>query len=474
MNSSVSSWRGHLPASLVQRGHSPAQAGFLLQLSAQQQFTTSYDERVRIRGASIGVPQGASSYESSRPVGTFNAKQSEDGTTARPPVNVDQVRAKAEASRLVAAEPPLQSNANISARDPSPLFRSSKKRDPSRFWIPDPPHGPTYDWVNWVRSYASDSMPPSVITKALRCLTQSSTGPGVEQYLDNAEASPDVVLDAVHSLLKLCVAHADANPEMVLEQVSRSQFLRARLPEHPACYNAVLMLFNRAASAPRTFSDPLSVSQLAVSQVRLRCVAPLFWQQLSGPHIAHVDIYPTPQIVNLVWAAAKLDVQVPEQLMHKLHGAVLQVLPNCNDRNIASLAWAFAKNSTLRYAKEKPSSVFNATAASSGESSSPGAQPQTSRGPTQQFPDASSEASGGASWWLADPARALSSFAVPSSWASHANDLPTGTESTQPDTVPVMSSSLLDSESPSEAGMVLLQFGAAVALLYCGIEKCMY
>lgn len=477
MNTSASSWCGHtqLPVYTtlpVQRQPNlsalPSQTGQQLQLSSQQQFTPLHDEGIRNTSlqASMGTPHDQSSSGQSSE-GTFSANYSDADTTPprsqqRPgPINADSARSKAVASRLVPIEPPLQSNANSSARDPSPIFKTTKT---SRFWIPDPPCGPTRDWVNWVTSHASDSMPPSVITKALRALTRASKATGESPQLGSAEASPDVVLHAVHSLLKLSVAHADANPEMVLEQVARSTFLRRHLPTHPACWNAVLTLFTRAATAHRTFSDPLSVSQLAVSQVRLRCQAPLFWEQLSGTHVAQIDSYPAPQIVNLVWAAAKLDVEVPELLMHQLHRAVLRVLPECNDRNIASLVWGFAKNASLRHAKDAPAvsiatgDAFSVPSTSTGQFAA--ADNQTVRSgnragskATQQLPDAAKEALGGASSWIADPSRALSASAVPFSWLSPP-DTDFGIDAASTLDPTTSGNSMLDSAAPNEAGEV--------------------
>lgn len=402
-----------------------AHAGLVVPLSAQQQYTPAHDQCLHYSRAQacMGLSNGSDSSGN----GAYSVHPSSD-ERIRPrsqyqqgSVNFTGLRNKAEASRLVPVEPPLQSNASTSARDPSPMFRNTKVQ---RFWIPDPPCGRSQDWLDWVESHASDSMPPSVVTKALRALTRPSTGS------DTTEPSTDAVLHAVHSLLKLSVSHAHANPEMVLEQVARSDFLRQHLPTHPACYNAVLTLFTRACTSPRTFSDPLSVSQLAVSQVRLQCEAPLFWAQLSRAHAAQIDNYPVQQIVNLVWAAAKLGVNVPEQLMHQLHHAVLRVLPDCNHWNIATLAWGFAKNSTLRQAMDTSTDgvspeddPFSTTGVSSGEFASMGGQAASSRGvarpgPAQEPLDSFEDALGGADRWLADPARALSAHAVPASWDS--------------------------------------------------------
>lgn len=256
-------------------------------------------------------------------------------------------------------------------------------------------------------------MPPSVITKALRALTRPIEPDSDPRSAKHLHAHPDSVLDAVHALLKLSVAHEHANPEMVLEQVARSHFVKQHLPKHAACYNAALTLFTRAASAARTFSDPLSVSQLAVGQVRLQCTAPLFWEQLSGPQISQIDGYRTPQIVNLVWAAAKLNVEVPEQLMLKLHTSVLRVLPDCNDRNLATLSWAYAKNPSLRFAKKKKDTAAAATDVG-GAAHTDTADSIT----TQGIPDTAYEGLGGASVWITDPSRAVSDFAVPNWWTA--------------------------------------------------------
>lgn len=178
------------------------------------------------------------------------------------------------------------------------------------------------------------------MTKALRAF---SAGPQTDS------PPPSVLLDSIHTLLKTCSEHETSNPELVLDQAARSAFLQQHLHSHPKCFNATLQLLTRAASSSRIFDDPLSISQLAVAQVRLKVMCPLFWQRLAGEHLHSVPQYPMEQIANLTWAAAKLDVPVLPPLAGALRAAALRVLPACNPRNVTTLLWAYATSASLRH-----------------------------------------------------------------------------------------------------------------------------
>eukprot|EP00892_Ulva_mutabilis_P002749 jgi/Ulvmu1/12475/UM009_0127.1 len=271
----------------------------------------------------------------------------------------DQPSQRHEASHAPRQRPPRGPRSRSSSPQPSPVpvnrpiatasphpsrapphFRNKPLPSIStRDWVPNPPKSSAQAWIDWVATHTSKSLPPSVITKALRAF--SSIAP-------STNADVPELLSSVHTLLKACCDHPAANPEIVLDQAARSAFLQQHLHSHPQCVNAVLRLLNRAAACSSTFEDPLSISQLSVAQVRLRIACPLFWERLTTDARHHLPEYPMEQIANLAWAAAKLHVALEPPLAAALRGAALRVLPQCNPRNVTTLLWALATNASLR------------------------------------------------------------------------------------------------------------------------------
>lgn len=177
-------------------------------------------------------------------------------------------------------------------------------------------------------------------TQQLACLPRHSIG----------KSDIPATIEAVNATLSC--ATAARNKGRILSDLGKAlqthPGLSLQLHRSPDFRHHLSTLFSLAAADPRSFSDPVNVSQLATAQVKAGHYSPDFWAALERYGLRSL---PSRQFVNVLHSAAKLhaDASAPgmssalqDRMWHALEAGGHRLMADTSVQNIANLWWAFA------------------------------------------------------------------------------------------------------------------------------------